>query len=120
MITITLLCNLGMSTSMLVDKMVKAAKESGIEADIDALAFDRADSRLDTTDILLFGPQIRHLLPKFKQQYGGKISIIAAINISDYGLLDGEKILKEYIAQYESVLNNSKFSDKFSNNGKIV
>ena len=99
MVTITLLCSLGMSTSMLVDKMVDYAKKEGIEVDIDALAFDRADMRLEKTDILLFGPQVRHLLPKFKEKYNGKIPVIDTINISDYGLINGEKILKESLSK---------------------
>ncbi len=102
MITITLLCNLGMSTGMLVDKMIDSAKAQGIEADIEAMAFDHADARLEKTDILLFGPQIRHLLPKFKTKYEGKIPVIGAISASDYGLMNGEKVLKETLAQLEA------------------
>ena len=39
MLTITLICNLGMSTSVLVDKMAAYTKGKGIEADIDAAPF---------------------------------------------------------------------------------
>jgi PTS system cellobiose-specific IIB component len=102
MITFTLLCSLGMSTSMLVDKMKDIAQKEGLEIDIDALAFDRADRRLESTDVLLFGPQVRHLLPKFRKQYADTIPVIEAINISDYGLLSGEKILKEALAKLEA------------------
>lgn len=102
MVTITLLCNLGMSTSMLVDKMIEVAKSQGIEVDIDALPFDKADRRLETTDILLFGPQIRHHLSKFKQKYADQIPVIEAINISDYGLINGGKILRESMALLEA------------------
>jgi PTS system cellobiose-specific IIB component len=87
---------------MLVDKMKDIAKRENIEVDIDALAFDRADMRLENTDVLLFGPQVRHLLPKFRAKYNGKIPVIEAINISDYGLLNGEKILKESLDKLEA------------------
>jgi PTS system cellobiose-specific IIB component len=90
-----------MSTSLIVDKIAGIAKKQGLEIDIDAYAFDRAEARLEKTDILLFGPQVRHLLPKFRLKYADKIPVIGSINISDYGLLNGEKILKEALAEYE-------------------
>ena len=102
MIKFTLLCSLGMSTSILVDKMTDEAKKKGIDVDIDALPFDRADLRLSDTDILLLGPQVRHLLPKFKDKYAGKIPVIDTINISDYGLMRGDKILAESLAKLEA------------------
>jgi cellobiose PTS system EIIB component len=100
MITITLLCNLGMSTSMLVDKMVKAANEQGLEVDIDALAFDKAGDRIKKTDILLLGPQVRYLLTKFQKEYGNTIPVIATMNMSDYALVKAEKILNDALEQY--------------------
>jgi PTS system cellobiose-specific IIB component len=102
MITMTLICNLGMSTSMLVDKISDLAKKQNLEIDIDATASDKAGPRLERTDILLFGPQVRHLLPQFKKKYEGKIPVIDSINISDYGLMNGEKILKESLAKLEA------------------
>ncbi len=59
MLVITLICNLGMSTSVLVDKMAAYTKEKGIEADIEARAFQRVEDRIHRTDILLIGPQVR-------------------------------------------------------------
>ena len=43
MLVITLICNLGMSTSVLVDKMAAYTKEQGIETDIEARAFQRVE-----------------------------------------------------------------------------
>ena len=71
MLTITLICNLGMSTSVLVDKMAAYTKGKGIEADIDARAFQRVEDRIHRTDILLIGPQVRFMAKKFQDQYGG-------------------------------------------------
>lgn len=102
MLTITLICNLGMSTSMLVDKMKAAAGEKGIEVDIDALPFDKMGDRVKKTDILLLGPQVRHLLAKFKTEYGSDIPVIDAMNFSDYGLMNAEKILNEALAKYKT------------------
>ena len=102
MLIITLLCNLGMSTSMLVDKMTEAAKAKGLTVDINALPFDKTGDRIDTTDILLLGPQVRYLLPKFQKEYGGKIPVIDVMNFSDYALINAEKILNESLAKYKA------------------
>lgn len=102
MLTITLLCNLGMSTSMLIDKITKAANDQGLKVDVDALPFDKASERLNRTDILLLGPQVRYLITKFRKDYGDKIPVIETINMSDYALLNGEKILKDSLVLYKA------------------
>jgi PTS system cellobiose-specific IIB component len=89
-----------MSTSMLVDKMVNAAKAQGLEVNIDALPFDKASDRVKKTDILLLGPQVRYLLPKFQKEYGSIIPVIATMNMTDYALVNAEKILKDSLIQY--------------------
>ncbi|GHU51024.1 PTS sugar transporter subunit IIB [Clostridia bacterium] len=107
MVYITILCSLGMSTSMIVDNMLGVAKEKGIEVDIDALPFDKADMRLEKTDILLISPQIRHMLGKFKEKYDGKIKVIGTIDVTDFGLVRGEKILDSSLKQLnEKEANN--------------
>lgn len=102
MLTITLICNLGMSTSMLVDKMSEVAKAKGLAVDIDALPFDKIDSRIDHTDILLLGPQVRYLLGKFQKEYGSIVPVIEVMNMADYALVKGEKMLEEAISKYEA------------------
>jgi cellobiose PTS system EIIB component len=102
LLTITLLCNLGMSTSMLVDKMAGAAKAKGLAVDIDALPFDKIGDRIGRTDILLLGPQVRYLLSKFQKEYGKTVPVIEAMNFSDYGLMNGEKILNDALIKYKA------------------
>jgi len=102
MLTITLLCNLGMSTSMLVDKIKAAAEAKGLEVDVDAAPFDKAVDRLEKTDILLLGPQVRYHLPRFQKDYGGKIAVIDTIDFTDYALINGEKILNAAYVKYKA------------------
>ena len=106
MLTISLVCNLGMSTSMLVKKMSDYSNEKGIEADIDALPFDRMGARIDKTDILLLGPQVRHLLKKFQAEYGAKVPVIQVMNMSNYALLKADKVFDEAYAEYLKNTNN--------------
>lgn len=105
MLRIILLCNLGMSTSMLIEKMGDLAREKGIETEIDALPFDKINDVADKTDILLIGPQVRHVLPKIQQRYGNVIPVISTIDIRDYGLMNHEKILNEALALYDAKQN---------------
>ena len=106
MLTITLLCNLGMSTSMLVEKMKEVATAKGLSVDIDALPFDKVDNRITKTDILLLGPQVRYLLTKFQKEYGDAIPVIQVMNMTDYALVKGDKILNDALSTYEA--NKSK------------
>jgi PTS system cellobiose-specific IIB component len=59
--TIMLVCSAGMSTSLLVTKMQKAAEEKGLETDIFAVSASDADNSLEekNVDVLLLGPQVR-------------------------------------------------------------
>jgi cellobiose PTS system EIIB component len=90
---ITLVCGAGMSTSLLVLKMEKAAAKAGIEAKIIAIAEADIRHHIDDTDLLLLGPQVRFLLNKYKKEYEPKGIIVEVINSMDYGMMNGEKVL---------------------------
>lgn len=53
MIRIMLCCASGMSTSLLVEKMKKAALEQGIEAEIWAVGANEVKANANRTDIIL-------------------------------------------------------------------
>ena len=76
---ILLVCNAGMSTSMLVKKMQQSATERGIEA-----------------DVILIGPQIRYELPAVKEIAGD--ILVEAIDMRDYGMMNGPKVLDQALA----------------------
>lgn len=94
MIRITLICAGGMSTSMLVAKMQKVAKDKGVEAEIVAIAEGKFKKEYSNkTDVLLLGPQVGFMINDFKSQYeptGMKVDVIDSI---DYGMMNGEKVL---------------------------
>lgn len=95
--TIMLVCSAGMSTSLLVTKMEKAAQEKGMEADIFAVSASEADVNLDPkkVDVLLLGPQVRFLEKQFAEKLAPKGIPLAIINMSDYGMMNGEKVLMQ-------------------------
>lgn len=98
MIYITLVCNMGMSTSMLMNKMRQSAQERSLEVDILAMADSSLPGSERPTDILLLGPQLSFMLDGFKERYKSKIPYIAVVNQMDYGLMNGEKVLDDALA----------------------
>ncbi|MDO4666716.1 MAG: PTS sugar transporter subunit IIB [Streptococcus sp.] len=94
--TIMLVCAAGMSTSLLVTKMQKAAEEKGLDRDIFAVASTEADEVLATKniDVLLLGPQVRFLVDQFKEKVADKGIPVESIPMADYGMMNGPKVLE--------------------------
>lgn len=93
MVTIKLFCAAGMSTSMLVAKMKKAAEAKGIEADIEAFSESTLSKHLDGLDVALLGPQVAYTLPNAKkicEPVGVPVAVIPTV---DYGMMNGDKVL---------------------------
>ncbi len=95
--TIMLVCSAGMSTSLLVTKMEKAAEERGMEADIFAVSASEADQQLETkaVDVLLLGPQVRFMKAQFEQKLAAKVIPLYVIDMRHYGMMDGDKVLDQ-------------------------
>lgn len=94
--TIMLVCAAGMSTSLLVSKMQKAAEEKGIDAEIFANSANEANESLESkdVDVLLLGPQVRFMKSQFEQKVEGTGIPVGIINMQDYGMVNGEKVLQ--------------------------
>lgn len=93
MIKIRLFCAAGFSTGMLVRSMKKAAKEKGLEADIDACAIGALKEELNGLDAALLGPQVSYTLKASKGLADEKGVPLAVIPMADYATLNGEKVL---------------------------
>ncbi len=95
--TIMLVCSAGMSTSLLVTKMQKAAFNQGLDAHIFAASASEADTNLENNpvDVLLLGPQVRYMKSDFEKRLSPKGIPTDVISMSDYGLMNGEKVLEQ-------------------------
>lgn len=93
MVKIALFCAAGMSTSMLVSKMRKAAEAKGIQVEIDAFPEAQMLKQLDGVNVALLGPQVAYTLPKAKKICDEKGVPVAVIPSVDYGMMNGEKVL---------------------------
>ncbi|MDQ0222814.1 PTS sugar transporter subunit IIB [Streptococcus moroccensis] len=94
MVTIMLVCNAGMSTSMLVSKMQKAAEAKGLEATIFAVPVSEVDAEVakQHIDVLLTGPQVKFMVKQYKEKFEPDIKV-DAIDMVAYGTMNGEKVL---------------------------
>ncbi|HJF34002.1 MAG TPA: PTS sugar transporter subunit IIB [Sporosarcina psychrophila] len=93
--TIMLACAAGMSTSLLVTKMTESGKRRNIEVEIFAKSVSELDQVLaeKKVDVLLLGPQVGFMKKEITDKlvpYGIPVEVI---NMSDYGMMNGEKVL---------------------------
>lgn len=95
-------CAAGMSTSLLASRMQKAAQKQNIDAQIFAAPASEADDKIANGDIdcVLLGPQIAYMKDEFVKKTAGKGKDhgdipLAIISMSDYGMMDGEKVLAQ-------------------------
>lgn len=95
---VMLVCAAGMSTSLLVSKMQKAAKEQGEDVNIFATAASDADNKLESEhpDILMLGPQVSYMLNDYKNRLSIPVEVI---NMQDYGMMNGQKVLAQALEE---------------------
>ncbi|PLR79579.1 PTS sugar transporter subunit IIB [Bacillus canaveralius] len=100
---IMLICAAGMSTSLMVTKMRKAAEEKNLEADIFAISaseFDETVAQKDI-DVVLLGPQVKFMKNQFTPVLSKKNIPIDVINMQYYGMMNGEKVLDQALKLLE-------------------
>ncbi|UUI03772.1 PTS sugar transporter subunit IIB [Oceanobacillus jeddahense] len=97
---IRLVCSAGMSTSMLVKKMKEAAEAQNVEADIEAVAESQLNNHLEGLQVVLVGPQVRYLEGKIKEKVEPQGVKVAVIDQMAYGMMQGDKVLKQAIDLY--------------------
>ncbi len=96
---IILACAAGMSTSMLVERMKESADQKGMELQIDAVPISSLSSHTEGTDIILLGPQVSYMEEKVASD---NPSIpVKVIEMMDYGMMNGEKVLADTLSQLD-------------------
>ncbi|MFV0393449.1 MAG: PTS sugar transporter subunit IIB [Coprobacillaceae bacterium] len=98
---ILLVCNLGMSTSLLVTNMEKYAKSIDLDVEINAVPITVVEKEMFDWDIIMLGPQVRHVLKKLESVSKGKIPI-EIIDMKDYGLMKGDNVVNAALKALES------------------
>lgn len=88
---IMLVCNAGMSTGILAQKIENASKGT-----MQVAAYGEAEylDEIDGVDMILVGPQIRHLIPNIKETVSCPVQSIPP---QYYGMMNGEAVYKEIL-----------------------
>lgn len=97
---IMLACCAGMSTSLVVSKMQEEAANQGKDYKIWAVEQGQIEDELGNFDVLLLGPQVRHIQRKVTKIVDGATPI-AVIDAVAYGRCDGAAVLKQAEALVE-------------------
>ena len=91
---IMLVCSAWMSTSLLVTKMEKSAKEENIDVEIFAMSEGEATKHYDSVQLVLLGPQVRYLKKKLQKKLEDKDLVVEVIDSLNYGTMNGKKVLE--------------------------
>ncbi|GKU84859.1 PTS sugar transporter subunit IIB [Niallia sp. NCCP-28] len=102
--TIVLVCAAGMSTSLLVTKMKRAAKIKSIEVNIFAVSVPEVDLTVKNKniDVLLLAPQVKYKKKFLEELVADKNIPMEDINVQYYGKMDGEQVLEQALTLIDS------------------
>lgn len=95
MIHIVLCCASGMSTSLLVEKMKRAAQDKNIQVDIWAVGANEIKEHSKKADIILLGPQVKYAKKRIEEEAGGKP--VENIGMREYGMMNGAMVLQQVL-----------------------
>lgn len=88
---VLLICNAGMSTSLLMNKMKDYASSADIDLEVEAHPIAEVIDYGSDFDVILLGPQVRFNLKKIQGQFPDKA--VETINVQDYGLMNGKNVV---------------------------
>ena len=97
-IKVLLVCAAGMSSSMLEDKIRKAAAAVGRQMElkaIDSMRMTLWDFEKDPMDIVLVAPQVRFKKRSIAEKAEPLGIVVQDIDTIAYGMVDGEKIFAQ-------------------------
>jgi len=97
-IKVLLVCAAGMSSSMLEDKIRKAATAAGRNMELKAIDSTRMslwDFEKDHMDIILVAPQVRFKKRSIAEKAEPLGIVVQDIDTVAYGMMDGEKIFTQ-------------------------
>ena len=97
-----LFCNAGMSTSLLASKMQKTADANKLPIEVKAFSDSQMGDIVNefNPEVILLGPQVKPLYEKVSERYG-QDHLVAVIDSTDYGNMDGERVLKKAMKLYK-------------------
>lgn len=89
---ILLVCAVGMSTSILVGKIEKCAKENNLDLEIKAMGNSNLNEQKGVWDICLLGPQIKYAFKDVQKVLEIPMEVI---DVQAYAFADAEKVIAQ-------------------------
>lgn len=97
---ILLICNEGMSTGYLCNKMNEIAQAQGIDVKARAVPESALEGHYKDVDVIMVGPQIKYLLDSICQRVGNSLPV-AAISPIDFGRTNAKAVLEHALSLIE-------------------
>ena len=100
---IYLFCSAGMSTSMLAQEMQNVADAHGLPLEVKAYSHSKIGDIVEQLhpDFFVLGPQVKYRYEETNRRYN-ETAPVAVIDASDYGMMNGERVLKTAIKLIKS------------------
>lgn len=89
---VLVVCNAGMSSSILVKKMKEYAASQGEELEIKAVSSASADEEAGEWDVCLVGPQLAHAVDEIEEAVEVPTE---AVEMRTYAMADGKAALEQ-------------------------
>ncbi|WP_213951066.1 PTS sugar transporter subunit IIB [Tepidanaerobacter syntrophicus] len=102
MYKIALVCENAASTGLIAKKVRDAAKRLGIDAEIQHYSYTQVENFIKNVDAVLLGPQIAYRKDDIIKRFPQCANKIEVIKPMDYGMMNGEKILKDVVSLIEN------------------
>lgn len=92
---ILLICSGGMSTSLIMQKMMKSAEDRGLQVKIESASAENLEDIISGYDVVLVAPQIKYRYDRVAEVAKSHSKPIGLIDGVLYGTMNGAGILKQ-------------------------
>lgn len=98
---ILMCCYFGASTSVLKEKMDKAILENNYDMNVTVTSIHDIGAQIEKGmyNMILLGPQVAYKKRTLANTYASSQIEVMAIDADDYGIMDGENIIKKIVAK---------------------
>lgn len=108
MVRIIIVCSWGMSTSLLVESVLEAAGAAHYDLQVEALSAGEYVTSVETCDLILIAPQIRHLRKSIEKLALSAGKPVALIEPFHYATMNGQAVLEQILHLIAGSLEGNK------------
>ena len=95
---ILLVCNLGMSSGILGNKLEAECEKRGIEAKVYAKPMNEIDDDIDKVDVILISPQVRFIAKDLRNKAPEHVKVVT-MGPSEFGLQKADVIMDNVLKE---------------------